>query len=309
MLNISRIIACLLVTLSLTLLGGCVKEVSLQTGLADGDANEIITLLKRHGISASKTLSKDGITLSVQEGQLARAAELMQAAGLPKVHRSTLGQVFKKEGMISTPLEERARYLHGLSQELEYTLSQIDGVVMARVHVVLPERVAPGEPIQPSSASVFLKYQEGAFNEDLIVPRVKRLVLTSIPGLGDEAGTRKLSVVLIPGEAIAAPPVEWQQVGPFMVEVSSAEDLRIAMYVVLSVIGLLTGSSIYFGIFYFIEWKKKRAVELEQKERQLHEELMKKIKEEEKEKSRSAKRNTNQAKANPADGEAMFGAA
>ena len=179
---------------------------------------------------------------------------------------------------------------------------------MARVHVVLPERVAPGEPIQPSSASVFLKYQEGAFNEDMIVPRVKRLVLTSIPGLTDETGMRKLSVVLIPGEVIKAPPIEWQQVGPFMVEVASAEDLMVAIYVVLSVTGLLAVTTIYFGIFYLIEWKKKRVIKLEEKERALHEELMKKIKEEEKEKGRPAKRAGNNSQTNPAGGEAMLGA-
>ncbi len=309
MFNLTRKLACLLVTLFLSLLVGCVTQVNLQTGLADADANEILTLLKRHGISATKTRAKDGLILSVPEGQLARAAELMQAAGLPKARHSTLGQVFKKEGMISTPLEERARYLHGLSQELEYTLSQIDGVVMARVHVVLPERVAPGEPIQPSSASVFLKYEEGAFNEDLIVPRVKRLVLTSIPGLADEAGARKLSVVLIPAEAIPAPPVEWQQVGPFMVEVNSADELRIAIYVVLSVGGLLACTSLYFGSHYFISWKKMRVAKLAEKELALHEELKKKIKQDEKDNGRSAKRSGGGSQTQTEGGGAVFGAA
>ena len=76
----------------------------------------------------------------------------------PKVARATLGDTFRKEGVISTPLEERARYIYALSQELEATLSNIDGVIVARVHVVLPERVAPGEPVQPASASVFIKH-------------------------------------------------------------------------------------------------------------------------------------------------------
>ena len=89
---------------------------------------------------------------------IGRAVRTLEAAGLPRVARATLGDTFRKEGVISTPLEERARYIYALSQELETTLSNIDGVIVARVHVVLPERVAPGEPVQPASASVFIKH-------------------------------------------------------------------------------------------------------------------------------------------------------
>lgn len=237
----------------------CVSDVTLQTGLADADANEVVTLLKRHGIATTKLRAKDGVTLSVREGQLARAADLMQAAGLPKKAQTHLGQVFKKEGMISTPLEERARYLYGLSQELEYTLSQIDGVIVARVHVVLPERVAPGEPVQPSSASVFLKVQS-PFDEELLVPRVKRLVMTSIPGLTDEAGARKLSVVLVPTKTAEAPRMDWQQVGPFMVESSSADGLRtvaLAMFVIIVILGALM---MYFGGHYALVIMARRKI-------------------------------------------------
>ena len=274
MLSITRTIIRLFAAFSLTLLVACVSEITLQTGLSETDANEIITLLKRHGISASKARAKDGVMLSVREGQMARAAELMQSAGLPKRKLEHMGQVFKKEGMISTPLEERARYLHGLSQELEYTLSQIDGVVMARVHVVLPERVAPGEPVQPSSASVFLKYQ-GNFDEDLVVPRVKRLVVTSIPGLTDESGQRKLSVVLVPAQSIDAPTIDWQQVGPLMLESSSADKLKTWLLVGAALTLALLGMSAFFGTHYFVARKRKRLMMLEMKRRKDAEEVSK----------------------------------
>jgi type III secretion protein J len=202
------------------LLCACGGEVTLQSGLSDGDANEIHSLLRQAGIVTAKSREKAGVTLSVGEKDLARASDLVRAAGLPRRQLSLLGDVFKKDGMISTPLEERARYLHGLSQELEYTLSRIDRVVLARVHVVLPERVAPGEPVKPSSASVFLKYRP-PLDEDVIVPRVRRLVTTSIPGLAADADERKLSVVLLPAEAPETT-VEWAYWGPFQMELSSA---------------------------------------------------------------------------------------
>lgn len=219
----------------------CSEKISLQSGLNDADANEIVMLLNRHGMDAQKLSGKTGVTVMIKDGDISRATAAMQAAGLPKRSLAQLGDVFKKEGMISTPLEERIRYIHGLSQELEYTLQQFDNVVTARVHVVLPERVAPGEPIQPSSAAVFIKHRE-PFDEDMLLPRIRNLVASSIPGLSGEDGRAKVSVVLIPVEPAAAG-VEWQMVGPFQVVADSAPALRnlIAGLVTLALLSLLLG--------------------------------------------------------------------
>lgn len=107
-----------------------------------------------------------------------------------------MGDVFRKEGMISSPLEERARYLWALSQELSATVSQIDGVIKARVHVVLPERGSGADASLPSSAAVFIKHKPG-FNYDDVIPQVKRLISNSIPGLSQE----KVTVVMLPSVA------------------------------------------------------------------------------------------------------------
>jgi type III secretion protein J len=218
------------------LLCACSKSVDLQTGLNNSDANEIVTVLNRNGIEAQKHLAKDGVTLSVQEADISRATEAMQAAGLPRRSLSNLGQMFKREGMISTPLEERVRYIYGLSSELEFTLQQFDHVVGARVHVVLPERIAPGEPIQPSSAAVFIKYR-GTIDEDVMIPRVRNLVAGSIPGLSGEDARSKISVVLVAAEA-SVTPVEWTTVGPFRVQRDSAGTLT-ACLISLLILGPL----------------------------------------------------------------------
>ena len=234
--GVARTLVRTLLAVVLALLAACGSEVVLQTGLNDSDANEIMTVLRHAGLSATKARQKDGVSLTVAEADLARATELMRAAGLPRRQLSLLGDVFKKDGMISTPLEERARYLHGLSQELEFTLSRIDRVVVARVHVVLPERVAPGEPVKPSSASVFVKYTP-PMDEDLVLPRIRRLVMTSIPGLSEDDG-RKLSVVLLPAEAIDDS-VQWEYFGPFKMERSSAATARTSLVVLGIVLALI----------------------------------------------------------------------
>ncbi|BEV15660.1 type III secretion inner membrane ring lipoprotein SctJ [Herbaspirillum sp. DW155] len=215
------------ILLLLLLLSACSRSVNLQAGLSDGDANEIVLVLNRKGISVEKQKSKEGVTLIVKEDDLSRATETMNEAGLPRRNLSNLGEVFKKQGMISTPMEERIRYIHGLSEELESTLQQFDHVISARVHVVLPERIAPGEPIQPSSAAVFVKYR-APLDEDMVMPRIRKLVASSIPGLSGEEGRAKVSVVMMPGEVPTAG-IEWTTLGPFVVAVSSVRALGLTL--------------------------------------------------------------------------------
>lgn len=175
--------------------GGCDKQIELHRSLLESEANEMIAELADNGVKAEKLVTKDGVTLMVNSPDMAKSVHVLQAAGLPRQNQVSFGEVFKKEGVISTPTEERARYLYALSQELEHTLNQIDGIVKARVHVVLPERIAPGEPVLPSSAAVFIKHQVW-LDPDIILPRIERMIAKSIPGLSGQAD-EKLAVIFV----------------------------------------------------------------------------------------------------------------
>lgn len=185
-------------------------------------------------IRAQKIPAKDGVVVAVNAADIGRAVRTLEAAGLPRVARATLGDTFRKEGVISTPLEERARYIYALSQELETTLSNIDGVIIARVHVVLPERIAPGEPVLPASASVFIKH-DPRLDPDNIRARVRRMVASSIPGMTMAVDNlQKLTVVFVPATTYQ----EQQRLvyfGPFLVPGNDLEFWR------TSVIFLLLG--------------------------------------------------------------------
>ncbi|MDK2123494.1 type III secretion system inner membrane ring lipoprotein SctJ [Parachitinimonas caeni] len=184
----------LIVTLVLT---ACGSSVELMAAMPEAEANEVLAALLESGIKAEKIAGKEGMVgLSIDKDSVAKAVEVLRARGLPKERFARMGEVFKKEGLISSPLEERARYLWALSQELSSTLSQIDGVLTARVHVVLPERSADTDTALPSSAAVFIRHQE-SYSLDGVIPQIKRLVTNSIPGLS----TDKVSVVLVPAQA------------------------------------------------------------------------------------------------------------
>ncbi len=169
------------VVLSALLLGGCGYE-PLYSQLDEHQANEMLALLVSQGHDARKVYADKHWMLQVSRSDLAPAMRVLKAEGLPRERYESLGEVFAKQGLVSTPLEERARLLHALSQELARTLSSIDGVVAARVHLAIPEHTPMDEERTPSSASVFIKHRPGA---EIVnkTASVKSLVVNGVEGL------------------------------------------------------------------------------------------------------------------------------
>lgn len=244
-----RVPCAVMAALFVSLLTGCADDANLQTGLTDADANEMVSVLMHVGISARKKNGKEGATLVVAADELSRATVAMRQAGLPRRNLSNLGTIFKKEGMISTPLEERVRYLHGIADELQDTLQQFDRVIAARVHIVLPERVVPGEPLQPSSAAVFVKFA-APIDQEMVALRVRNLVASSVPGLMSEEGRKKVAVVLEPSE-VSHPMVEWRDVGPFRVQAASARALQGTLLALAASVALLLGGVVSALAIYY----------------------------------------------------------
>jgi type III secretion protein J len=183
----------------LVVLSGCQTE--LYSTLPQQEANEMLALLMQKGLSTSKSLAKDGTaTILIDEGQFATAVQLLQARGYPRAKFSTINDVFQPSGLIASPVQEQARFLWAIGQELSKTVSQIDGVLTARVQVVLPDNdILKREPT-PSSASVFIRYDDSSRVPGL-VPQIKMLVANSVQGLSYD----KVSVVLVPVAHIDAP--------------------------------------------------------------------------------------------------------
>ncbi|MGX5850381.1 type III secretion system inner membrane ring lipoprotein SctJ [Mesorhizobium sp. PL10] len=181
-----------LIVIGMLALQACSEE--LYSNLNQRQANEIVATLMRHGIPAQRETAKDGkLTVSVQKNRFAEAMAILDESGLPKQEFQTLGDVFKRGGLVSSPVEERAAMIYGLSQELSQTISDIDGVLSARVHLVLPENDPLRQQLVPSSASVFIRHRASVPMNELI-PQVKMLVAKGIAGLTYD----NVSVTLIP---------------------------------------------------------------------------------------------------------------
>jgi type III secretion protein J len=165
----------------LFVLAGC--KVALYSNLNEQEANEIVAALSAEGIDASKSrLEGSNWQVEVEEGRMGGALEVLRAQGLPAERYANMGEVFQKQGLVSTPSEERMRYIYAVSQELSQTLRNVDGVVAARVHVVIPANDPLGDKIRPSSAAVFIKHRPDV-DIRLLAPAVKDMVAHSIEGL------------------------------------------------------------------------------------------------------------------------------
>jgi type III secretion protein J len=169
----------------LGVLVGCSARI--QHGLDERQANELQAVLIERGIEAKKLPEggkKPSWALEVDEAREADAVRVLADLGLPKVRNEGFDDVFGKGSLVPSPLEERALYLEALSGELSRTLESVDGVVSARVHLVLPE-AQRGLPVQGGAKASALLRVRAAQMDRLAQERqeLKALVAGGVEGL------------------------------------------------------------------------------------------------------------------------------
>jgi len=175
------------------LLTGCGKT-TLFNQLGEQEANEMMAILLQREIACVKEPGKEEKwILRVPAADFARAVEVLKVQGYPRDKFANMGEIFQKAGLVSSPTEERIRYMYALSQEISDTLMRIDGVLNARVHIVIPNNDPLAEKVSPASCAVFIRYKAG-FDLEGLTPQLKSLVMRSIEGLNHD----NVSLVLVP---------------------------------------------------------------------------------------------------------------
>ncbi len=195
----SRLAAAALCATTL-LLAGC-SEQELYGQLSERQANEMVTVLRGAGIDADKLVREGKFSVTTSRSDFPQAVRTLNAQGYPRESFDSMGKVFKREGFVSSPLEERARLVHAMSQEISNTLANIDGVITARVHLVVPERNPLVDKPQPAAAAVFIKHRPDK-NLAAQTAQIKALVVNSIEGLAYD----NVTVALFPAEGLSGEP-------------------------------------------------------------------------------------------------------
>jgi type III secretion protein J len=192
--NISILVAALL-------LSACESQV-LFSNLSESEANEIVAALYSSELTVEKVgdSKADSYKIYTDKASFSRAVAVLQQHGLPRERFESVGEVFQKDGFVSSPLEERARLNYAISQELARTISNIDGVIMSRVHLAVPKKAHLADSVEASSASVFIKHRADV---DLSpsIGKIKSLIVTGLENLPYD----NVTVALFPADAPVLP--------------------------------------------------------------------------------------------------------
>ncbi len=148
-------------------------------GLSVQDAGSIVDRLRDAGVQY--TVSEGGTTVMVPSTRVHELRMSMAEEGLPS--GGGVGfEIFDRTDYGTTNYVQKVNYRRALEGELSRTISSLDQVVSARVHLVLPEKRLFAKDQEAARASVTLKLA-GHTMADAKVQGVLHLVASSVEGL------------------------------------------------------------------------------------------------------------------------------
>lgn len=156
----------------------------LYQDLANNDASEMAGVLEQNDFSYQ--VSQDGSQIMIAEDQVGRARMILAQEGLP--NKGSLGyELFDEQsGFGQTNFVQNINQVRALEGELSRTISSLDPIRSARVHLVLPQRELFSRETREPSASVFVGLSGRAKLSSEQVLSVQSLVASAIPDLKPE---------------------------------------------------------------------------------------------------------------------------
>jgi len=131
-------------------------------------------------------VSQDSTRITVPDTDVGKARMLLAAAGLPNGGSMGYELFDNQSGFGTTNAVQNINAVRALEGELSRTISSLDPVRSARVHLVLPQRELFARESRPSSASVALGLRPGRHLEPEQVAAIQSLVGSAVPELKAE---------------------------------------------------------------------------------------------------------------------------
>jgi flagellar M-ring protein FliF len=128
----------------------------------------------------------DGTTIMVPVSQVARARMELAAAGMPHQEGAGYELLDSQSPMNMTSFMQRVQRLRALEGELSRTIVALDGVRVARVHIVLPERESFARDTLKPTASIGVVMNGAMRLSKRQALAIRLLVSGAVPGLKQE---------------------------------------------------------------------------------------------------------------------------
>jgi len=167
----------------------------LFTDLSIEDSSAIVTELERQGITYE--LRDDGAIILAPKDRVPRLRMSLAESGLPKGGGVGYEIFDKSDALGATSFVQNINHLRALEGELARTISSLDRVQAARVHLVLPERPLFAREAPEASASIVLKVRGKL--EPQQVNAIRHLTASAVAGLKPE----RVSIVDETGRLLA----------------------------------------------------------------------------------------------------------
>ncbi|MBI1195067.1 MAG: flagellar basal body M-ring protein FliF [Gammaproteobacteria bacterium] len=153
----------------------------LYSNLSEQDANQITQSLQQANIKYK--LSEGTSVVMVAANDVSSARMMLAGQGLPKGGDAGFELLDKAEGFGVSQFMENTRYQRALEGELARTITSLDSVRSARVHLALPKQSAFIRQRKNPTASVTIDLLPGRFLGEIQVAAVRHIVSAGVPNL------------------------------------------------------------------------------------------------------------------------------
>ncbi|MEO1079350.1 MAG: flagellar basal-body MS-ring/collar protein FliF [Pseudomonadota bacterium] len=156
----------------------------LYGSMAPEDMNQVITTLEANGVDYS--LNQRTGMVAVPAGQVHRARMMLASDGYPKGEGVGFESLYREQEIGLSSFMEQARFHRALEAELSRTISAMDSIRGARVHLAMARQSAFLRQREQPAASVMLNLYAGRGLNERQLAGIVHLVASSVPNLDAE---------------------------------------------------------------------------------------------------------------------------
>ena len=161
---------------------------TLFASLSEGEKARVFDALKNNGMDVQIDPATGELTVPVDDYHNAKLN--LASQGIP-MQAPTGSSALNDMPMGTSRSLEALKIKQSLEYELARSITEIDSITNARVHLAIPERSAFARNTQEPSASVFIELASGRTLSSTQVEAIVNLVSSSVPNLGKS----KVSIV------------------------------------------------------------------------------------------------------------------